>query len=182
MTEEHQRQLEHVQKSSDANADRSRKRMDAEIVDLQSKISKLDAALTKVHIVAPLSGEPPVANFSQANKDHLQDLQTANVEYESNRKEQAAYLQRAEEKARDLEARSDLATQNATKHAASLAEKENEKHAVQGELDDLLMVFGDLEDKVKQYRGRLKKLGETVSDGEDEDDDGDDGEDEDDVD
>lgn len=31
------------------------------------------------------------------------------------------------------------------------------------------MVFGDMEDKVKQYRERLKALGETVSDGEDED-------------
>lgn len=35
------------------------------------------------------------------------------------------------------------------------------------------MVFGDLEDKVKQYRDRLKALGETVSDGEEDDEDDD---------
>lgn len=47
---------------------------------------------------------------------------------------------------------------------------------MQGELDDLLMVFGDLEDKVAKYKERLKGLGESVSD--DEDDDGEDEEDE----
>lgn len=86
-------------------------------------------------------------------------------------------MQRAEEKAKDLEARGDAATENATRAAASLAEKEQEKQAVQSELDDLLMVFGDMEDKVKQYRDRLKALGESVSDGEDEDDDEEDGDD-----
>ena len=40
------------------------------------------------------------------------------------------------------------------------------------------MVFGDLEDKVRKYKGRLKELGENVSDGEDEEDDDDDEEDE----
>ena len=38
----------------------------------------------------------------------------------------------------------------------------------QSELDDLLMVFGDLEDKTQKYKDRLKQLGEIVSDGEDE--------------
>jgi hypothetical protein len=52
-----------------------------------------------------------------------------------------------------------------------LVEREQEKQSVQGELDDLLMVFGDLEDKVKQYKRRLQALGENVSDGEEDDDD-----------
>ncbi|XMA16920.1 hypothetical protein WAI453_009711 [Rhynchosporium graminicola] len=151
-SQDHQRQLEHVQKASETNADRIRKRTEAEIADLQAKISKLEADLTK------------------ANKDHIQDLQTAHLEYQSNSTEQVARLQRAEEKAKDLEARADSATESAKKVAASLAEKEQEKQAVQSELDDLLMVFGDMEDKVKQYRDRLKALGESVSDGEDEDD------------
>ncbi|KAK0103568.1 hypothetical protein ONS95_005583 [Cadophora gregata] len=46
----HQRQLEHVQKTSEANADRIRKRTEAEIADLQTKIGKLNADLTKVKI------------------------------------------------------------------------------------------------------------------------------------
>jgi len=50
-----------------------------------------------------------------------------------------------------------------------LAEKEKERQAVQSELDDLLMVFGDLEEKCEEYKERLKELGENVSEGEDED-------------
>jgi hypothetical protein len=48
----------------------------------------------------------------------------------------------------------------------ALAEKEIERKAVQSELDDLLMVFGDLEEKASKYKERLKSLGENVSDGE----------------
>ena len=56
-----------------------------------------------------------------------------------------------------------------------------EKKAIQSELDDLLMVFGDLEEKSEKYKERLRALGESVSDGEDEDND-ETAEDEDDVD
>ncbi len=70
------------------------------------------------------------------------------------------------------------------KLAASRAEEG--RKAAQGELDDLLMVFGDLEEKVDKYKvstaskaphhlltipqlqERLAALGETVSDGEDD--------------
>lgn len=59
----------------------------------------------------------------------------------------------------------------AAKAEKSLAEKETERQAAQSELDDLLMIFGDLEDKCEKYKQRLKELGENVSDGEDEDED-----------
>lgn len=83
--------------------------------------------------------------------------------------EQAARLQRAEEKAKEAEARSEAATDRAAKAEQSLVEKEKERKAVQNELDDLLMVFGDMEEKSEKYKERLKELGENVSDGEDED-------------
>jgi hypothetical protein len=54
IVQDHQRQLEHVQKTAEANADRTRKRMEAEIADLQRNISKLEADLSKVKIVHPL--------------------------------------------------------------------------------------------------------------------------------
>lgn len=53
----------------------------------------------------------------------------------------------------------------------SLAEMEKEKQAVQSELDDLLMVFSDLEAKVTRYKEKLQALGEVISDDEDEDED-----------
>jgi intracellular protein transport protein USO1 len=101
----------------------------------------------------------------------VQDLQTAHDEYTANRTELAARLQRAEEKAKESEARGNAATEKAIKAAEALAEKENERKAVQSELDDLLMVFGDLEEKSSKYKERLKELGESVSDGEDGDED-----------
>lgn len=102
----------------------------------------------------------------------MQDLQTAHEEYTTSKTDLSARLQRAEEKSKDLETRINAADLKVEKAESSLLEKEQEKQSVQGELDDLLMVFGDLEDKVKQYKERLQTLGESVSDGEEDDEDG----------
>ncbi|KAH7134831.1 p115 like vesicle tethering protein [Dactylonectria estremocensis] len=61
---------------------------------------------------------------------------------------------------------------------SKLAESNKVKETTQSELEDLLMVFGDLEEKVAKYKARLAELGEAVSDGEDDDDDEDEDEDE----
>lgn len=53
MVEDHQRQLEHVQKTSEANADRTRRRFESEIAGLKSIISKLEADLAKVNRPCP---------------------------------------------------------------------------------------------------------------------------------
>lgn len=45
---DHQRQLESLQRTADSTAERIRKRTDAEIVDLRASISKLESELTKV--------------------------------------------------------------------------------------------------------------------------------------
>ena len=77
-----------------------------------------------------------------------------------------------------------------------MSEKEEERKIAQGELDDLLMVFGDLEEKVSKYKvglsshyveadtnqakqRQLKALGEEVSEGEDDGDGEEDGDDDD---
>jgi predicted nuclease with TOPRIM domain len=55
-SEDHQRQLEHVQKTAEGNNDRLRKRMEAEVADLQKHVEKLEADLTKVgRDLSPLS-------------------------------------------------------------------------------------------------------------------------------
>jgi chromosome segregation ATPase len=110
----------------------------------------------------------------QANKNHVLDLQTAHDEYTANKIAQEARLQRAEEKAKEFEAQSTAANAKASKAELSLAEKEKEKESVQGELDDLLMVFSDLEAKVSKYKEKLKALGEAITDDEEEDEDEDD--------
>ena len=53
------------------------------------------------------------------------------------------------------------------------------KATLQSELDDLLMVLGDTEEKLDRYKTRLSRLGEEVSDGGEEDDSDEDDEDED---
>lgn len=65
------------------------------------------------------------------------------------------------------------ANEKAGKAELALVKKEKEKEGVQGELDDLLMVFGDLEDKVERYKEKVKELGGEVSEGEEEEEDGD---------
>lgn len=111
----------------------------------------------------------------------MQDLQTAHEEFMVTSKEQSARLHRAEEKVKELEARTEAANKKAAKAEASLESKEAERKAAQSELDDLLMVFGDLEEKSLKYKDRLKALGGSVSDEEDDAEDGDE-ETEDDVD
>ncbi|KAL1856695.1 Vesicle-mediated ER to Golgi transport protein [Paecilomyces lecythidis] len=67
------------------------------------------------------------------------------------------------------------------KAKAEAEEKEKARESAQVELEDLLIVFGDLEAKRKQDKKRLKELGEEVSEDEDdeEDQEGDDEDDED---
>lgn len=141
-----------VQKSKEdgqAAVARIQTRTDAEIDDLKSIIRSLESELAKT------------------NKDHIQDLQTAHEDYSTKLSSLESRLQRAEDKAVDAEARS-------TRIQGELDSKEDSRKAVQAELDDLLMVLGDLEEKRSRDKKRLRVLGEQVSDGEDEEEEEDD--------
>lgn len=59
-----------------------------------------------------------------------------------------------------------------------LKKAQEDKDAVQAELDDMLLVFNDVEEKAEKYKTRLKELGQEVSDGEDDDGDDDGSDDE----
>ena len=97
--------------------------------------------------------------------------------------EQATRLQRAEERAKEFETRAEAAIGKAAKAESSFVQMDKERKAAQTELEELLLVFADMEEKVTKYKDRLKKLGENVSDGEDGvDEEGDDEDDEDEVD
>lgn len=84
----------------------------------------------------------------------------------------------AGEKVKEMEEQASTTRDKVAKVEADLQEKETARQAAQSELDDLLMVFGDMEEKMTKYKERLKALGENVSDDEDGDDDDDDDEDE----
>ena len=121
---------------TEALAAKIRTRHEAEADDLKGQLRRRERELEK------------------ANKDHAQDLRTANEEYEANRSALEGRAKRAEEKAAEAEARVRDARQAADekvkakqKEAEELAEA---KKAAETERDDLLMVLGDLEEKRTQ--------------------------------
>lgn len=144
---------------ADDSAARVRERHAAEVADLKQAFQKLQT------------------EFEKANKDHLQDLQTAYEESSAKLSAVESRLRRAEEGIEEAEGRADRAESklkdtisNAEKAEKALQEKETAREAAQTELDDLLMVLGDLEEKRTKDKQRLKDLGEQVSDADDNDD------------
>ncbi len=114
-----------VQKSKDDSEGaiaRIQARTNAEIGELKATIRGLESSLAKL------------------NKDHVQDLQTAHEDYSVKIASLESRLERADNKATDAEAR-------ATRLQVELESREESRKTVQAELDDLLMVLGDLEEK-----------------------------------
>ena len=97
-------------------------RHNAEIKDLQDTFQKLEASLEK------------------SSKDHLQDLQTAHEEYSTTLMTLTALLERAEEKNK-------IAEEQSMKAKKALEEKEQALQAVQTELDEMLIVMEESEEK-----------------------------------
>jgi intracellular protein transport protein USO1 len=54
------------------------------------------------------------------------------------------------------------------KLSAQLEETETKARSTQSELDDLLLMLGDLEEKQTRYKGKIKALGGEVTDDEEE--------------
>ncbi|KAK0651324.1 p115 like vesicle tethering protein [Cercophora newfieldiana] len=135
--EEMQRQLDVQRKTSELEAERIRRRIEAEMADLKATKSRIEVDLMKAN-KARTTAEAKVAEEMEGVRGKMKGLE------EGLRKE--------------------------------VEGKEEERRAVQGELDDLLIVFSDLEEKAEKYKERLKALGESVSDGEDEEEEEDDDE------
>ncbi len=131
--EDLQTQMHKAREEADADAARVRIRNEEEVDDLKATINGLRSDLGK------------------ASKEHVQDLQTAHEDYSTKTASLESRLQRAEDKAKDAEER-------ATRLQGDLNTKEDARKSAQTELDDMLMVLGDLEEK----RSR-DKVGYTVS-------------------
>ena len=168
-------ELEASERAADESAAQVRDRHEAEVTDLKETIRKSETDLDK------------------ASKDHMQDLQTAHEEFSAELETLQSRLDRAEEKAAEADARAkraaaDLqdAKSRATKAEEDRMESEKARMAVQTELDDLLVLLADLEEKrakdkvrhgifnyafatiLTKSQKRLKALNEPTSGGEDE--------------
>ncbi|KAI4216258.1 MAG: hypothetical protein LQ351_001268 [Letrouitia transgressa] len=138
-----QQELQKAKADSEAAANRVRERNDAEVQDLKATATRLRNELEK------------------SSKEHVQDLQTAHEDWTAKLESLEARLQRAEDKTADADAR-------AKRLQVEAETKESAREKAQSELDDLLMVLGDLEEKRAKDKDRLKALGEQVSGSEDE--------------
>ncbi|KJK86957.1 hypothetical protein H633G_09202 [Metarhizium anisopliae BRIP 53284] len=157
----YQNELRQAQQSAHSEVERVRLRADAEVADLKASMNRLEVDIIK-------------ANKSKALE--LQKLQEKNsrlVALEVDQKTQA------ENRNSDLEgqlrkARTTIEElqRKVERVEKTLSEESDAKRTAQTELDDLLIVFGDLEEKVARYKTRLRKLGEDVSEGEDDEEDG----------
>ncbi|KAG8528196.1 uncharacterized protein KY384_007113 [Bacidia gigantensis] len=139
-----QTEMQKARLDSDSVAERTRSRTDAESADQKATITRLRTELEK------------------ASKEHIQDLQIAHEDYTTRLTSLEARLERAEEKFDDTEAR-------ATRLQKEVEEKEKARLAAKTELDDMLMILGDLEEKRTRDKRHLKVLGEQVSDDEEDD-------------
>lgn len=117
-----QHELQKAKADSEAAANRVRERNDAEVKDLKATVTRLRNELEK------------------SSKEHVQDLQTAHEDWTAKLESLEARLQRAEDKTADADAR-------AKRLQGEAEAKETAREKAQSELDDLLMVLGDLEEK-----------------------------------
>ncbi|KAJ5352089.1 hypothetical protein N7452_001063 [Penicillium brevicompactum] len=139
---------------------------EAEIATLKKSVSNLESELTKA-------------------QKSSKDLETASKGSASETSALEARAKEAEAKAKEAESQARTATdalktiqQQLEKANTEAKEKEEARQSAQSELEDLLIVFGDLEAKRTEDKNRLKELGQEVSEAEDEDDEDEDEDDE----
>ncbi|EON69394.1 hypothetical protein W97_08654 [Coniosporium apollinis CBS 100218] len=127
--------------------------------------------------VEELQAKEQMETEAEVHVTQISELGSRIEEYESRMQryqdQRAAAEKEAGEKIEALRRELDEKEQEAKKRAEAMQkeveEKEEERVRVQGELDDLLMVLGDLEDKRTKDKKRLKELGQETSDAEDDD-------------
>ncbi|KAK0626116.1 p115 like vesicle tethering protein [Immersiella caudata] len=121
--DEHQRALDIQRKTSELESERVKRRIEAEMADLKATKSRIEVDLMK-------------ANKAKATAE------AKVIELEGKVKGVVAELEGVKEKMETLEG-------GLRKEVDG---KEEERRAVQGELDDLLIVFSDLEEKAEKYK------------------------------
>lgn len=126
-----EKEMQRAREIADADATRIRTRTDAEIDDLKATIRRLRDELEK------------------SSKEHAQDLHIAHEDYSTKISELESRLQRAEDKANDAEVR-------ATRLQSEVDSKEDARRSAQTELDDMLMVLVDLEEK--RSRDKVRRV------------------------
>ncbi|KAF8251790.1 hypothetical protein K440DRAFT_538311 [Wilcoxina mikolae CBS 423.85] len=182
--EKARRTMEQQLTTAQSSSKRAREALNAETRKNRDELEKLQkkADADKASTTQDLeTRDRRIAELSRtietAAKEHTQDLQTAHEEYTAELESKTTLVDELQKKLDILQKQLtevEAKGVDETKLAAVISEKEEaQKKAdeVQTELDDLFMVLGDLEEKRKQDKKRLKELGAEVSDDEDDDED-----------
>ncbi|EHA18226.1 hypothetical protein ASPNIDRAFT_119417, partial [Aspergillus niger ATCC 1015] len=155
--------LQETIKTFQSDMDAARKQHETEVAELKSASKALQSELdtTKEKSTKEL----------QSTRDELSNKCTAS---EKRAEKAEGEVAKAEEAARKASQALEEARKQLEKAEAEAKEKEEARKAAQSELEDLLIVFGDLEAKRNQDKQRLKDLGQEVSEAEDDDEEEDD--------
>ncbi|KAJ5553613.1 hypothetical protein N7494_002991 [Penicillium frequentans] len=132
---------------------------ESENADLQKTIKTLRSDLDQAKKKSTEDAEAA----SEGVSSQLSALETRATEAERNAKEAESQAQSAAQALKEVQAQLEKAQSEAK-------EKDEARQASQSELEDLLIVFGDLEAKRNEDKQRLKDLGQEISEDEDEDD------------
>ncbi|KAL4869745.1 hypothetical protein BDV12DRAFT_167150 [Aspergillus spectabilis] len=168
-----------------SDADRTRGQHATEVSSLNSTVQDLQSKLD----TAKQNYESEIAKLEFANESIRSELNTVKEQsaqdIEAVREDYSAKCSALEIRARQAESEIESLEAEARKNAQALAEaqkalekaqqetkeKEEARQAAQSELEDLLIVFGDLETKRNEDKKRLKELGQEVSEDEDDEED-----------
>ncbi|KAJ6109154.1 hypothetical protein N7486_001388 [Penicillium sp. IBT 16267x] len=132
---------------------------ESESTDLKETIKTLRSDLDKARKNSTKDAEAA----SEGVSSQLSALETRATEAERKAEEAESQAQSAAQALKEVQALLEKAQLEAK-------EKDEARQASQSELEDLLIVFGDLEAKRNEDKQRLKDLGQEISEDEDEDD------------
>jgi intracellular protein transport protein USO1 len=149
---------------AETEAQRIQRRGEAEMADLRATNSRLEVEVMK----ANKSKAQELAATRDSLNAKVADQVAATIEAEERAQlaekkieevkgrlaEVEKLLEAAEEARRAAEAKTTTVEGTLKKSEALVKTREEEKAATQSELDDLLMVFGDLEEKAGRYKVR----------------------------
>ncbi|THW44350.1 hypothetical protein D6D21_04917 [Aureobasidium pullulans] len=156
--------------------------------DLETEINELKATNSKLESAnKDLEKQVSEAKSAPATPDHSDKVKALEKELaeqkkqlaETTKKLTAATTSNNKSKKSDNDDKTKTLQKDLEAKTKEVEKEKEEATKARTELEDMLMVLADLEDKAKGYRERLRKAGEEVSDEEDEDDDDDEDEDED---
>ncbi|GKZ53266.1 hypothetical protein AnigIFM60653_005068 [Aspergillus niger] len=155
--------LQETIKTLQSDMDAAKKQHETEVAELKSASKALQSELD--------TAKEKSTKELQSTRDELSNKCTAS---EKRAEKAEGEVAKAEEAARKASQALEEARKQLEKAEAEAKEKEEARKAAQSELEDLLIVFGDLEAKRNQDKQRLKDLGQEVSEAEDDDEEEDD--------